>query len=76
MSRLRFSEQFPDLFAGLPAARVRAVEQTLANGRLEGWNPDRETVADLIDYTLGRLTRTEYVARGSQRRASQIRVAH
>jgi len=37
----------------------------LANGRLEGWDPDRADVADLIDQALGRLTLTEYVARGS-----------
>jgi len=67
---VRYSEQFPDLFAPLQASHVWAVEQTLANGRLEGWDPDRSDVADLIGYTLGQLTRTEYVARASERRAA------
>jgi len=49
----------------LTVDQVWAIEQTLANGRLEGWDPDRADVADLIDQALGRLTLTEYVARGS-----------
>lgn len=67
---IRYSVQHPDLFAPLSAAQVRAVEQTLANGRLEGWDPGRGDIADLIDYTLGGLTRTECVTRASQRRAA------
>jgi diadenosine tetraphosphatase ApaH/serine/threonine PP2A family protein phosphatase len=39
MGRIRYCQQYPDLFAGLPADQVWSVEQTLANGRLEGWGP-------------------------------------
>ncbi len=67
---VRYCEQHPDLFAPLTATQVWAVEQTLANSRLEGWDPDRSEVADLIDYTLGKLTRAEYVSRASGRRAA------
>ncbi len=70
VAHIRYSEQFPDLFAPLTADQVWAIEQTLANGRLEGWAPDRSDVADLIDQALGRLTLTEYVARGSERWAA------
>ncbi len=56
VAHIRYSEQFPDLFAPLTADQVWAIEQTLANGRLEGWAPDRSDVADLIDQALGRLT--------------------
>ena len=70
MVHVRYAEQFPDLFAPLTADQVWAIEQTLANGRLEGWDPDRADVADLIDQALGRLTLAEYVARGSERRAA------
>lgn len=76
MEHVRYSAQYPDLFALLSAELVWAVEQTLANGRLEGWNPDRCEVADLIDNMLGRLTLTEYVARGSVRQvAARTRIA-
>jgi hypothetical protein len=67
---VRYSQQHTDLFAPLTADQVWAIEQTLANGRLEGWDPDRSDVADLIDYTLGKLTRAEYVSRASERRAA------
>ena len=70
MAHVRYSQQYPDLFAPLTDAQVWAIEQTLANGRLEGWNPDRADVVDLIDKALGRLTLAEYVTRGSDRRAA------
>jgi len=76
MAHVRYSQQHPDLFAPLTADQVWAIEQTLANGRLEGWDPDRSDVADLIDQALGRLTLTEYVARGTERRnAARARIA-
>lgn len=52
MAYVRYSEQNPDLFASLTADQVWAIEQGLANGRLEGWDPDRSDVADLIDQSL------------------------
>lgn len=76
MAHVRYSQQYPDLFAPLTADQVWAIEQTLANGRLEGWDPDRSDVADLIDQALGRLTLTQYVAGGAERRtAARARIA-
>lgn len=68
MGHVRYCEQYPDLFVPLSAEQGWAVEQTLANGRLEGWDPDRLEVAELIEHASGRSSLAEYVARGSERR--------
>ena len=70
MERISYQERDPDLFAPLGADQVWAVEQALANGRLEGWQPTREEIADLIAGGLGRLSFEDYLARARNRAAA------
>ena len=49
------SDTWPDLFAGLPADVVHAVDQTTAAEVLEGWLPVRSDVADLVALATGDL---------------------
>jgi len=58
--RQPFSQLYPDLFAGLTAEQVRAVDEALALGRLEGDDYTREDVADLIAVLDGRMSEEEY----------------
>ncbi len=61
--------RWPELFAQLDAEQRRAVVQSLAAGWHEGWEPNREDVADLIDYARGALTFDEYQARSAEKAA-------
>lgn len=64
----RYARAWPDLFDELPDAETkRSVSATLANGRLEGYEPSREAVANVIDAALGRVSYEEYMARVSDR---------
>ncbi len=59
----RYAQRWPDLFEPLDDEQRRAVSQALANSRLEGDDPSRQDVADLVDFTAGKLTFDEYMAR-------------
>jgi hypothetical protein len=59
----RYAQRWPELFEPLDDAQKQRISDALANGRLEGWEPEREDVADLIDRELGRIDRSEYVRR-------------
>lgn len=61
--------RWPELFTQLDAEQRRAVVRSLAAGWHEGWEPNREDVADLIDYTRGALTFDEYQARSAEKAA-------
>jgi hypothetical protein len=54
---------WPELFEELSALDRVAVVQTLASSWHEGWVPNREDVADLIDVTRGVIDEAEYDAR-------------
>jgi hypothetical protein len=58
-----YAAQWPELFARLPddAARWR-LSQSLANARLDGWEPTREAVELLVDAAVGSIPATEFVA--------------
>lgn len=60
----RYAQRWPDLWARLPddAARQR-LSDTLANGRLEGIEPDRAFVEDLVARARGEMTGDEFRAR-------------
>lgn len=60
----RYARRWPELWAQLPddGARQR-VTNALANGRLEGMEPDREFVADFVAKVRGDLTGEQYRAR-------------
>lgn len=62
-----YTERFPDLFDGLTDEQRRGITQTLANGHLEGWEPTREEISDLIDVDLGRISDEEYITRVRRR---------
>ena len=63
--------RWPDLFAPLDAEQRRAVVQSLTACWHEGWEPNREDVADLADYARGVITFDEYQER-SRAKAEQI----
>ena len=59
--------RYPDLFAGLTEQQTWNVHNNIANHVMEGWNPDRDDVADLTALTRGDIDRAEYVRRGLER---------
>ena len=61
--------RWPELFAQLDGAQRAAVLRSLAAGWHEGWEPNKEDVADLIDYSRGVLTFDEYQARSAAKAA-------
>lgn len=68
---LDLESRWPELFAPLDAEQRRTVVRTLAAGWHEGWEPNREDVADLADYARGAITFDEYQER-SRTKAEQI----
>jgi hypothetical protein len=60
-------QRHPDLFVGLTEEANSRIAEILAEGRIEGWEPSREEIADLIAYDLGRISEEEYTRRGDAR---------
>ena len=56
--------RYPELFAGLTIDQKWSVHNTIATNEMEGWEPTRANVADLIALTRGTITLEEYVLRG------------
>lgn len=64
----RYARRWPELWEVLPDDRARqGLTNTLANGRLEGMEPDRELVEDLVAQELGEITGDEFRARSLAR---------
>jgi hypothetical protein len=61
---LDVSVRWPELFAGVPTDVTAAVVQSYASDALEGGEPRRDDVADLVELRLGKIDRAEYSARG------------
>lgn len=59
----RYAQRWPDLFEPLDDQQKQRVSDALASGRLDGWEPERDDVADLIDQELGRIDSAEYLRR-------------
>jgi Antitoxin VbhA len=59
----RYARRWPELFEPLDDAQKQIISDVLANGRLEGWEPERDDVADLVDRELGRIDSAEYARR-------------
>ena len=59
----RFAQRWPDLFEPLDDEQKQRVSDALANNRLEGWEPGRDDVSDLVDRELGRIDTAEYIRR-------------
>jgi hypothetical protein len=56
----RYAQRWPELFEPMTDEQKQRVSDVLANGRLEGWEPTREDVADLVDRELGRIDTVEF----------------
>ncbi len=61
--------RWPELFTNLSTEQRDIVLDTLYSQYLEGWRPDRATVADLADYVIGTITAEEHTDRVMQRLA-------
>jgi hypothetical protein len=59
----RYAQRWPDLFEPLDDDQKQRVSDALSNNRLEGWEPRRDDVADLVDRELGRIDTAEYIRR-------------
>lgn len=68
-------ERWPELFVPLDAIQRRAVVQSLAAAWHEGWVPNREDVADLVEEALGAISREEYRRRSIAKAERMRRVA-
>ena len=67
MDRLDIEGRWPDLFEKLDAAQCRAVVQSFAAAWHEGWEPNREDVALVVDEALGVIDFDELVRRARVR---------
>jgi hypothetical protein len=59
-----YARRWPELWAALPSDEARrSLSSTLASGRLEGMEPDRELVAALVAQARGEVSADDLVAR-------------
>ncbi|MFF0266388.1 hypothetical protein [Kribbella sp. NPDC004536] len=59
----RYAQRWPELFESLDDDQKQRVSDALSNNRLEGWEPERDDVADLADREAGRIDTAEYIRR-------------
>lgn len=59
----RYAQRWPELFESLDDDQKQRVSDALANNQLEGWEPQRDDVADLADREAGRIDTAEYIRR-------------
>lgn len=71
MDKFDVHERWPELFAQLTEEQRTAVIQTLASSWHEGWEPNREDVENLTDFSRGAIDLEEY-----QRRADAAAERH
>ena len=75
MAEFSFEPLYPDLFEGLSERDKWVVEQSLANGRLEGWHPTREEVATATAFQRGELTADQVIDQTIHRVTGSARTA-
>ncbi|MGO1591227.1 MAG: hypothetical protein ACTHW1_00280 [Ancrocorticia sp.] len=63
MEKFDIEDRWPELFEQLDGTQRNAVRQSLAAGWHEGFEPAREDVENLTDYTRGAIDFDEYVRR-------------
>ncbi|MDR7184617.1 hypothetical protein J2X85_001640 [Microbacterium trichothecenolyticum] len=61
---------WPELFEGLDEAQRDAIRQSFAANWHEGWQPNRDDVADLTAQTRGEIDAEEYMRRARARARS------
>lgn len=59
----RYAQRWPELFESLTDEQKQRVSDALSNNRLEGWEPQRDDVADLVAREAGRIDTAEYIRR-------------
>lgn len=72
--RFDIEQRWPELFTELNEQQRRSVVQSCAASWHEGWEPNREDVADLVGVMSGAIDRDEYTRRSrakAQRRAAE-----
>jgi hypothetical protein len=62
-----WATRYPDLFDGLTEQQKWDVHNNIANHVMEGWQPDRDDVADLTALARGEIDGDECVRRGMAR---------
>jgi len=70
-----WERQWPEVFASLDAKTRKAVVGVLANHALEGMEPDRESITNLVAYAGGAISEREYDRRADAR-AARMTAAH
>lgn len=58
---------YPDLFVGLDGETTEMITEIFVSAYFEGWEPNREDVADLITHDRGEIDDEEYTRRGLER---------
>jgi len=64
-----WERQWPEVFASLDVKTWKAVVGVLANHALEGMEPDRESITNLVAYAGGAISEGEYDRRADARAA-------
>jgi len=71
----RYAQRWPELWERLPDDRARrGLSSTLANGRLEGMEPGRELVEDLVARARGEMSADEFRVKVLTRARSRAQV--
>lgn len=63
---------WPDLFEGMTEKRKNSIRQTFASSWHEGWEPNREDVADLVAHARGEIDTDEYMRRTDDRARARV----
>lgn len=58
---------YPDLFVGLDGETTEMISEIFVSAYFEGWEPNREDVADLIAHDRGEIDDAEYTRRNLER---------
>lgn len=66
-SGLHVAKLWPELFVGLSDRQIEAIENACGANWHEGWEPNREDVADLCALVRGEITREELWRRAGER---------
>lgn len=62
MIESKWTQRWPDLFAGLPERQVRGIVDAINNNVLEGWQPERADVELLTRSARGELSEDDVIA--------------